>query len=163
MLEQACRLIEEHVGPILQRSSMYETEPWEMEGAEPFLNQVIEVTSALPSHNLLSVLLGIERRLGRCRMPDAGSSIQIPRPSSNVPRPTYYVSRPIDLDILFYGSEIVVSPALTIPHPLIAERRFVLVPLAEISREFVHPGVGKSIEQLLLECEDKGEVKVFGC
>ncbi|MBE0647514.1 MAG: 2-amino-4-hydroxy-6-hydroxymethyldihydropteridine diphosphokinase [Bacteroidales bacterium] len=167
MLKQACTLIEQEVGKIRKSSSMYETEPWGMEGAEPFLNQVIQVTSSLKPQELLSVLLEIERKLGRirdprCAMRDTGSAMRDTGCAMRDTRLTSYVSRSIDLDILFYDSEIVETAELTIPHPHIADRRFVLVPLAEIAEEVVHPGLGKSIRQLLAECNDSGEVKKIG-
>lgn len=146
ILEKACELIEQEVGPILKRSSTYETGPWGMERAKPFLNLVIQVTSLHSPHKLLAILLEIERKMGRIR--DTGSRIYLPRS--------------IDIDILFYGSEIVDSPELTIPHVYIPERRFVLVPLAEIAAGFIHPTLGISIGRLLQECGDTGVVSVFG-
>ena len=167
-LLRACELIGQEVGPITCRSSIYETEPWGMESVDPFLNQVIQVSSILLPVELLGVLQGIERELGRSRMPDAGCRIpdagcRIPDAgcTSQISRPTSYVSRSIDIDILFYGDEIVEMPELTIPHPLIEERRFVLVPLAEIAPELVHQVLGKDMKQLLEHCVDSGKVSVW--
>ena len=161
MLAKARMLISQHIGSILQKSSVHETEPWEMEGAEPFLNQVIQVKSVLQPVELLGVLQGIERELGRCRMPDAGYRIPDSSSTSHLSPLTSYLSRPIDIDILFYREEVLDTPELTIPHPLIAERRFVLVPLEEIARELVHPVLGKSMEELLEACGDSGDVRVY--
>ena len=107
-------------------STIRETEPWGYEDQPLFLNAVAEVETELGPRELLEKLLQIERRLGRER----GSG----------PR---YGPRPIDLDLLLYGHETVQEPGLTIPHPHLHERRFVLEPLAELDAELVVPSRGR--------------------
>ena len=142
-MQQARTNIEHICGQILQVSSLYETAPWGKTDQPDFLNQVLHIETALGSEELLKAILSIEEKGGRKRT------------VKNAPRT-------IDIDILFYDRLVLEEPGLTIPHPRIAERRFVLEPLNEISPEYIHPVLGKTIHQLLLECTDELGVKKIG-
>lgn len=130
-------------GIIEAKSSVYETEPWGFETENKFLNMVVKVNTNLETGQLLETLLGIEERMGRIR------------------ENKDYSSRIIDLDILFYGDLIIEESGLRIPHPHIHNRRFVLVPLAEIAPEYIHPVLNKSIIDILRQCSDKGHVILY--
>jgi GTP cyclohydrolase-4 len=111
-------------------SSIYETEPVGYKEQPMFLNLVCRITTNLPPKELLSLAKDIEKRMGR-----------VPGEQMNSPRP-------IDIDILFYDNETMETQNLTIPHPRLKDRAFVLIPLAEIAPELVHPKLSKSISQL---------------
>jgi 2-amino-4-hydroxy-6-hydroxymethyldihydropteridine diphosphokinase len=125
---------------ILRRSSIYETEPVEIREQAWFLNCVIEAETDLPPQQLMNMLLEIELQLGRRR-------------------DVKYGPRTIDLDILLYADTIVNDARLTIPHPKMAERRFVLVPLVEIAPTALHPTLHRTIAELLAGCSDPAEVR----
>jgi 2-amino-4-hydroxy-6-hydroxymethyldihydropteridine diphosphokinase len=127
---------------VARQSSFYITEPVGTPGQAWFLNAAAEAETSLLPLQLLHALLKIERELGRRRITPHGP-------------------RTIDLDILFYGSSVIYSTELEVPHPRLTQRRFVLVPLAQIAPEFRHPTLHKSITQLLAETPDRSEVRLW--
>lgn len=141
-INKAVALIAEECGTINNISSLYETEPWGFESDKKFLNQVLSLTTGLTTRELLSGLLSIEKMMGRTRE-----------------RSRTYTSRIIDLDILFYDQEIIREENLTIPHPQIQNRSFILVPLMEIAASFVHPQLNKTIERLAQDCRDNSLIR----
>ncbi len=142
-LRIARELIARKVGPILQCSCIYWSAPWGNEDQPAFLNQVIQLSTTHSSDDLLQLLLSTEQEMGRQRLIKWGSRI-------------------IDIDILYYGEKIITQPYLKIPHPEIANRRFVLVPLNEIAPDFRHPVLNVNTHALLERCEDKLKVVVSG-
>ena len=143
-LQKAIFLIDDLAGPVKKISSVYESRASGFEG-DDFLNLCVAVETTLSPESLMDRVLEIEKSLGRIRPNQIG-----------------YTSRRIDIDILYYGSEVVKTEDLTIPHPGIAERRFVLKPLADIGPQFYHPKLKKDTRNLLQECTDKVNVtKVY--
>ena len=141
-LQQAAESIEKFCGKIVAKSSIYETAAWGNQNQADFLNQVLEIETHISASSLLRKLLAIEQNMGRQRT------------EKNAPRI-------IDLDILFYNNFIIKLPHLQVPHPLIAERRFVLEPLNEIASDFIHPVTHQTVHQLLMTCLDPLDVKKF--
>ena len=144
VFEETTKLLGDQVGTITRQSHIYETEPWGFESSDLFWNQVLELSVAIAPEEVLEKTQQIEHQLGRTR------------------KANQYDSRIIDIDILFYGDQVISLDKLSIPHPRIPERRFVLVPLNEIVPELMHPVLQKTIGQLLLECPDQLRVERVG-
>lgn len=130
------------IGPLLQISREYETEPWGVfadgEKQQPFLNQAVVAETDAAPEEVLDAIQQIERELGR---PEHRSEY-------GTGGKRIYRSRTIDIDILFYDSEIIDTERLKVPHPRLAERLFALEPAAEIRPEYVHPGLKISLKEL---------------
>ena len=139
-ITHALEQLASHGVRVVKQSSLYETEPVELREQDWFLNCVAEVETNLRPQELMQVLLKIERSMGRERTVPKGPRV-------------------MDLDILLFGSELVHESHLEIPHPRMADRRFVLVPLAEISPDAMHPIRKKTIQQLLVDTPDRSEVR----
>jgi 2-amino-4-hydroxy-6-hydroxymethyldihydropteridine diphosphokinase len=140
-LAEAIRLLANRVGDVLLKSSLYETAAWGNENQPAFYNQVLLLQTVLSPTALLSEILQIEQLLGRIRNEHK------------------WMERTMDIDILYYNDEIINKVNLTIPHPYISERKFVLLPLCEIAANYVHPVLFSTNSQLLTNCTDKLDVK----
>jgi len=137
---RAISLINEQCGSLTKSSSVYETEAWGITDQPSFLNQALEIVTELNARQLMRKILKIEKIMGRVRKEKLGPRI-------------------IDIDILLFENEIHDLRFLKIPHPELQNRRFVLVPLAEINSGLEHPVLKKTIAQLLEECPDNLKVK----
>ena len=131
-LQAALVLITKRIGPVLAQSRDHWTEPWGFTDDRLFLNKAIIIDTALAPENVMKELLAIESELGRERSADVR-----------------YTARPIDLDILFVGSEVIDRPGLTVPHPRVHQRAFALAPTADIAPGLVHPLLGRPVLDLL--------------
>ncbi|MDD6210246.1 MAG: 2-amino-4-hydroxy-6-hydroxymethyldihydropteridine diphosphokinase [Bacteroidales bacterium] len=145
LLNEAVKEIEQELGMVFAQSSFYETEPWGFNSDHFFLNIVVGVRTGLKPSEILRRSKEIEKRMGR------GPVVK-----------GMYEDRPIDIDLLFYGKEIMHDTALILPHPRLHLRRFVLDPLNEIAPDFMHPELNKTIRELrneLLSEEEHGTDK----
>ncbi|AXE18117.1 2-amino-4-hydroxy-6-hydroxymethyldihydropteridine diphosphokinase [Runella rosea] len=141
-LAKATDLISERIAPVMLQSHLYETAPWGVTDQPAFLNQVISIETILTPEELLSQTLEIEKQLGRERRLRWGARV-------------------IDIDMLYYSDQILDTENLHLPHPRLHQRRFTLVPLAEIAPDFLHPVLHKTNQELLNECTDDSQVSVF--
>lgn len=127
---------------IAQASSIYASEPVGFKEQDWFLNQVLEVWTQLTPHGLLELCRAYEEQRGRTRQTDKGP-------------------RTIDLDLLFYEQQVIREDDLVIPHPRLQERRFVLIPLAEIRPHWMHPLLQETVSALLARCTDTSAIELF--
>ena len=139
-LAQAKDLIAEQCGGVVATSSLYETAAWGNADQPAFLNQALQLETTLTARQLMRRLLKLEKLMGRVRKEKYGPRI-------------------IDIDILLFNNEVHNYPLLKLPHPEMQNRRFALLPLAEIAPTIVHPVLKKTTKQLLKECKDELEVK----
>lgn len=137
LIQKAIFEIGKKAGEIRQVSGIYQTPAWGFEGND-FLNACLEIQTLLTPAELLSEILAIEIEYGRERNDSQG-----------------YQSRTLDIDIIYYDKEIIDTERLTVPHPKMQERKFILKPLADISPQFYHPILNKDTRNLLQECKDK--------
>ena len=135
LLAAARALLAATAGDIVAQSGLYETAAWGREDQPAFLNQALAVHTWLRPEELLTACQAAEQQAGRQRLEHWGS-------------------RTLDVDILFYDRHVIESPDLTIPHPRLPERRFALVPLAEIAKALRHPQLHLTVRDLLLRCPD---------
>lgn len=141
-LTEAKKLIELECGKLLAESDIYETAAWGLIQQPNFLNVALQIETTLTPQQLITKLLIIEEKLGRKRTIKMGPRI-------------------IDIDILLMDNMIINEPNLTIPHPKMQERRFVLLPLNQIASQVIHPIYHKTISELINLCTDKLDVKKF--
>jgi len=140
-IAKAVDAIREKAGVPFIFSSLYETEPWGFSHETPFINRALGIHTEASPHQLMQILLSIEQATGRIRSEKG------------------YQARTLDIDILFYGLDIIGMADLVIPHPRLCERRFALVPLDEIAPGLIHPLMHATISELLQECIDPSWVR----
>ena len=139
-LTKAAEKINEQIGGIKRFSSIYRTAAWGNTAQPDFLNSIVEIETTFSAAEILEKIFLIEKNAGRLRT------------IKNAPRV-------IDIDILFFNNDMIKTPSLTVPHPEIANRRFVLEPLSEIAASLIHPGLQLSVKKLLQACKDKLNVQ----
>lgn len=142
-LNRAYDQIIQKAGPVVKESALYKTDPWGRTDQDHFINQVILIRTPLSPWALIDVLKKIEISL-------------------NTEKREHWGPRTIDLDIIYYGQKIIFENDLIIPHPFMYFRNFVLVPLADIAPDMVHPLNGMRSEELLINCDDNSSVIRLG-
>jgi 2-amino-4-hydroxy-6-hydroxymethyldihydropteridine diphosphokinase len=141
-LNRCTKMIGAELGEIIKLSSIYETAPWGKSDQPDYLNQAVQIETNYEPLELLSGCLTIEKKMGRARDEKWGARL-------------------IDIDIIYFNDQILNSPDLIIPHARMAERKFVLMPLTEISQSYIHPVLKKTNEELLRDCKDQLPIKYF--
>lgn len=141
-LNESSKKIGHLCGEITRKSAVYETEAWGKTDQASFLNQVLKISTNLTPQEVLNRVLDIEQSFGRVRIEKNGA-------------------RTIDIDLLYFNDEILSEPMLTIPHPRISDRKFVLIPLVEIAEDHVDPIHKISVKELLENCTDNLLVTEF--
>lgn len=139
-LEAAIVLLNTKAGTVTSQSALYETEAWGNKNQQAFLNQAILIKTNCPIYDLLHITQEIETLVGRTKTEKWGPRV-------------------IDIDILFYGDNVLDEEHLKVPHTFIQDRRFTLVPLCDIAANFEHPILKKTMKELLDTCKDVSEVK----
>ena len=142
-LSRALTLLKEEAGVIVAASSVWETEPWGFDSGDKFLNMVAVLETSKQPHQLMQLFRSIEGRMGRKR--SGGGR---------------YESRIIDIDILLWQDRVISIPGLEVPHPKLADRRFVLEPLNEVATGAMHPITGLTVKEMLVLCADRSDVRL---
>jgi len=142
LLQDAITAIEDIVGFVVEKSKVYESTPWRVEGQENYLNQIVKVKTELQANDVLSTILNIEKELGRVRLEKWGERL-------------------IDIDIIFYNDAFIETAELCVPHKHMHERMFVLTPLHNIAPDMIHPKYNKTVEELLQICTDTELVEEY--
>ena len=142
-LEETLDFITFNMGEIEATSSIYESVPWGMQSTDNFLNQIVRIQTELTPLQLLEEIKELEEYYGRER------------------KPGQYLSREMDVDVLFWNDEVIELEELAIPHPRLEVRRFVLLPMNELAPDFVHPVSNKKISELLGACQDESKVTLY--
>jgi 2-amino-4-hydroxy-6-hydroxymethyldihydropteridine diphosphokinase len=143
-IRNAYKAIQQHIGEITSKSSIYITPPWGFKSDSDFYNSILEVYTSLKPKDLLATIKQIEKDLGRQKK------------QSNV-----YESRLIDIDIIDYNQQIFNDTDLSVPHPLMSERSFVVVPLSQINPNWIHPKTQKNIKEIKAHLKEKEINKLF--
>ena len=141
LFQQVISLIDERLGKLEMKSALYQSPPWGFEHENDFINQVLIMNTEKDAEEVLQSCLQVEVDLGRKRTAQGCGA------------------RTIDIDVLFVNDEVMETGSLVLPHPRLHLRKFTLHPLAELIPDFVHPTLQKSIQELLVACEDKSEVR----
>ncbi|MEY4905405.1 MAG: hypothetical protein RLZZ292_3220 [Bacteroidota bacterium] len=136
-LQKATQLIEKHIGKVVEKSSYYQSEAWGNEEQFDFFNQALSVKTSLTPQQVLAKIHDIEASMGRVH---GGEK---------------WTPRTIDIDILLFGDKVIKESNLAVPHPLLHERNFALVPLLQIAGETLHPTLELTIEEIYFDCEDE--------
>ena len=141
LFQQVISLIDERLGKLELQSALYQSPPWGFEHENDFINQVLIMNTEKDAEEVLQSCLQIEVDLGRKRTAQG------------------YGARTIDIDVLFVNDEVMETESLVLPHPRLHLRKFTLLPLVELIPDFVHPTLQKSMQELLVVCEDNSEVR----
>ena len=142
-LKNSIKLLNSRVGKVLNFSGIYESEPWGVKNQNYFLNQVIEIETHIDPNDLLNICKNIEYDMGR-------------KPGIK------WGKRVIDIDILYYRSKVINQKKLIIPHKLMHERKFVMIPLNDLNENHLHPILKISNKEILNKCADSCKVKYYG-
>ena len=142
-LKNSIKLLNSRVGKVLNTSEIYESEPWGVKNQNYFLNQVIEIETRIDPNDLLNICKNIEYDMGR-------------KPEIR------WGKRVIDIDILYYQSKVINQENLKIPHKLMHERKFVMIPLNDLNENHLHPILKITNKEILNKCIDSCKVKYYG-